>query len=217
MTPYIDPLALQRLLWPDVYFYSQQRDLIYSVEHNDETYCVAGNQLGKDYVTGFIVLCKFLRCIKTGRTCRIVTTSVAEHHLAVLWGEISRFITTSAHPLLDKDGGPLTVNHMEIRRASEKDAKNPLNYLVGRVSAKGEGLAGHHAEETLGVGDEASGIADETYKMFQGWTDGGYNHAIGKSFKGKLFIGNPNPCNQFFYKNVKAGDLLAPQVQELAA
>lgn len=193
----VDPIEMAREFWPDVRFYKEQVEVIDSVEHNDETYVVAGNMLGKDYVTGFICLCLFLRCIKAGLTCRIVTTSVAEHHLTVLWGEIGRFVQTCKYPLLAKDGGPLVVNHMEIRRHREMYAKNPLNYLVGRVSEKGEGLAGHHADITLAVGDEASGIADSSYGMFQGWA------------KRMLFIGNPNPCQSFFYKNVKAGDLLA--------
>lgn len=44
--PTIDPLALQQLLWPRVYFYSKQREMIYSVRDNFETYVVAGNKLG---------------------------------------------------------------------------------------------------------------------------------------------------------------------------
>ena len=198
----IDPIALQKKLWPDITFYDLQREVIYSVENNDETYVSAGNKLGKDFVTGFICVCKFLRCLKMGRTCRIVTTSVAEHHLSVLWAEIAKFLTTSKVPLLARNGGPLVVNHMEIRFAREQDAKNPINYCVGRVSAKGEGLAGHHAEETLAVGDEASGIDDVAYTMFQGWA------------RHMLFIGNPNPCNNFFFRGIRAGDLLAKQGAE---
>jgi hypothetical protein len=159
----------------------------------------------KDYVTGYICLSRFLRSMILGRTCRVVTTSVAEHHLTVLWAEITRFLTTCKYPLLAKHGGPLTVNHMEVRRASEKDAKNPINYLVGRVSAKGEGLAGHHAEDTLAVGDEASGVDENAYKMFQGWA------------KRMLFIGNPNNCSNFFQRGVELGDLIKPQAVQADA
>ncbi len=116
----------------------------------------------------------------------------------MLWGEIGRFINECSIPLLAKDGGPLAVNHMEVRRADEMHTKNPLSYLVGRVSKKGEGLAGHHAEVTLGVGDEASGLDNMCREMFQGWA------------KRILWIGNPNPCNSFFRELVEAGDLLAP-------
>ena len=120
-------------------------------------------------MTGFICPNLFIRCIITDQTCRIVTTSVAEHHLTVLWGEIGRFLTTSKQPLLAKDGGPLVVNHMEIRRKDEMHAKNPLNYLVGRVSAKGEGLAGHHADVTLAVADEACYDQETEVLTREGW------------------------------------------------
>lgn len=192
----ICPFKLAKEFWPNVVFYDKQREIIRSVEDSVETYVPAGNKLGKDFVTGFIVLSTFLRCIKSGQTCRIVTTSVAEHHLKVLWGEIGRFLTSSKHPLLFRKGGPLTVNHMEIRRASETLAKNPINYMVGRVSERGEGLAGHHADVTLGVADEASGVAKTSYAMFQGWA------------KRMLFIGNPN-CDGFFKDGCRAGDLVA--------
>lgn len=188
-------LGMKEVLWPDVWFYDKQVEIIKSTCLNRETYAVAGNKLGKDFVTGFIPVGVFLACIALGKTCRIVTTSVAEHHLKVLWGEIGRFISTSRVPLLAAKGGPLVVNYQEIRRADEATMKNPLSYLVGRVSAKGEGLAGHHAEVTLGIGDEASGLAEDVYKMMQGWA------------QHMLFIGNPNPTTNFFYRGVKAGDM----------
>ena len=40
------PLDLQRLCWPDVTFYSKQKEIIDSVRWNDETYVPAGNMLG---------------------------------------------------------------------------------------------------------------------------------------------------------------------------
>jgi len=42
----IDPLQLAKLCWPDVVFYKEQRDIIYSVLDNDETFVPAGNMLG---------------------------------------------------------------------------------------------------------------------------------------------------------------------------
>jgi len=41
-----DPLKLAKLLWPDCHFYKQQRQIIYSVWENDQTYVPAGNMLG---------------------------------------------------------------------------------------------------------------------------------------------------------------------------
>ncbi len=198
----IDPLAFAGQLWPHVTFYQEQEDIIYSVEENVETYVPAGNKLGKDFVTAYICLSFFLRAIKDDLTCRIVTTSVKEDHLRVLWGEIGRFATSAKYNLLAEQGGPLIINHQEIRRASEAYAKNPINYLIGLVAQtggghEGEGLAGHHAEVTLAVADEASGVPEEAYKMFQGWA------------KRLLIIGNPNNCSNFFRRAVKEGDLLA--------
>ncbi len=150
-------------------------------------------------MAGWICLANFLRAIKCGVSCRIVTTSVAEHHLKVLWAEIARFIRECRVPLLAKDGGPLVINHLEIRRKDEMAMKNPGSYLVGRVSKAGEGLAGHHAEYTLGVADEASGCSPVAYEMFQGWA------------KRMLVFGNPNPTppTHFFRKGCEAGDMLA--------
>lgn len=193
----VDPLALKELLWPKAQFYDKQRQMIYSVEDDDETYVVAGNQLGKDFTAGFIVLSFMLRRLCLGNV-KVVTTSVKADHLDVLWGEIDRWIRTSAQPLTADKGGPLVYLHQEIRPvvggAEEKDS-----YIKGQVSKKGEGMAGHHAASTLLVVDEASGVDDVVYSMAQGWA------------KRMLVFGNPNPApqTQFFHKGVKAGNLLA--------
>lgn len=42
----LDPLAFAKEFWPSVYFYDKQREMIYSVRDNVETYVVAGNKLG---------------------------------------------------------------------------------------------------------------------------------------------------------------------------
>lgn len=187
----IDPRAFKDLLWPSFYFYDKQWEIIYSVENNSETYVHAGNMLGKDFVTGFICVKQFV----CNRVARIVTTSVKDDHLRVLWGEIGRFIAEAKYPLLAKDGGPLIVNHRDVTKIIN-GVKCPISYMRGMVSEKGEGLAGHHAPYTLAVGDEASGIDDEAYKQFQGWA------------KHMLFIGNPNECQNFYRKAIKAGDVL---------
>lgn len=194
---YTDLVAVQATYWPQVSFYGKQLDVIESTVESTETYVTAGNKLGKDYVTGFIALGCFIVCQQKDISCRIVTTSVAEKHLDILWGEIGRFITTAQFPLLDFYGGKLTLNSMEIRRREEALAKKPYNYLKGIVFETAEKLAGHHADFTLGIGDEASGLGDGVYEMFQGWA------------KHMLFIGNPNSTQNFFKKGVKGGDLLA--------
>lgn len=212
-------LAMIRAHWPGCRYYRQQREMIRGVVEARETYVVAGNQLGKDYTAGAISLTFFLypwlffperyfwdlertrgtRPEHEVHTRRVVTTSVKEKHLNVLWGEIGRYVASSQFPLLAKHGGPLIVNAQEIRLKEEKDAagSNLLNYLVGLVSQKGEGMAGHHAAYTLCVIDEASGAENMVYEYAQGWA---------KKF---LIFGNPNPCDasHFFYRGVEAGDL----------
>lgn len=133
------------------------------------------------------------------RTTRVVTTSVKDDHLRVLWGEIGRFVQSSAIPLTRDKGGPLIVNHRDIRKVTDKRAGTlcDISYLRGMVSERGEGMAGHHAEYTMGVIDEASGVDDTVYTQMETWA------------RVILVFGNPNFCSNFFKENVKAGDLVA--------
>lgn len=129
---------------------------------------------------------------------RVITTSVKDDHLDVLWSEIAKFVAMSKIPLTHNLGGPLVLTSHEIRHVSEirEMGGNAGNYLKGRVSAKGEGMQGHHAEHTLFVCDEASGCDDTVYEMAATW------------FKRALIIGNPHPCQNFFFRGVEGGDLL---------
>lgn len=188
------------MLWPSVTLYDRQWEIVESVRDNDETVCVAGNMLGKDFVSGFIALWFFL-----SRTpCRVVTTSVDANQLqSVLWGEIRRFVQTSKYALEAERGGPLVMNHMHIRKMLDGQVE-PLSYIVGRVAAQGEGMLGHHIAKTgdgvprtLFIADEASGIDDTTYEKATTWAER------------VLVIGNPFPCQNFFYRSVKEGDLVA--------
>jgi len=191
-------------LWPRMRLYDKQRAIVQSVEENAETFVVAGNQLGKDFVAGFIVVAFFLRSFLRGRTCRIVTTSATEDHLDVLWAEIGDRLSSSALPLLVHRGGPFVAKHHHLRLASsgwdgsEGGLSDVKSYAIGKVTksdTRGEGLSGHHAQDTLAIGDEASGLSDVAYAMFQGWA------------RQMLFIGNPNECSNFFKRGVKEGDV----------
>lgn len=186
------PLALKQLLWPDVYFYAKQREMIESVWFNDETNVYAANLLGKDFVAGFICLSYFL--LHHGPTVRVVTTSVREDHLTVLWGEIGRFIQTSKYPLLRDKGGPLVINYMHISKVVNGQVC-PISYLKGLVSKKGEGMAGHHADYAMMVGDEASGIDDSVFEQSDGWNSK------------RLFFGNPNQCTNRYRTAERDGDI----------
>ncbi len=195
----LDPLKLAELCWPHITFYKEQRDIIYSVRDNDETYVPAGNMLGKDFVAAFIALWFFL----SRKPCRVVTTSVDGTQLqVVLWGEIKRFIQESRYPL------PIINNHCHLKKLVNGEECG-LSYLLGRVSAKGEGMSGHHVAKTgdgiprtLFIADEASGVDDENKKMADAWA-----YRV-------LVIGNPFPCQNFFYKGVKAGDVVDKQNPE---
>lgn len=193
-----DPIKFARVLWPDVRFYAKQQEIIYSVEYNAETYVPAGNKLGKDFVAGFIALRTFL----TYREVRVITTSVKDDHLRVLWGEIGRFIQSAAIPLTADKGGPLILNHRDVRKLKRDPLAGgnglvecKISYLRGMVSERGEGMAGHHAAMTLVIIDEASGVDDVVYTQGATWA------------KRMLFIGNPNACENFFRRGVEAGDL----------
>jgi hypothetical protein len=41
-----DPIKFAKILWPDVSFYREQREIIYSVRDDEETFVSAGNMLG---------------------------------------------------------------------------------------------------------------------------------------------------------------------------
>ena len=187
-----DPIGLAALCWPETRFYDKQQEILHSLVENDETIVPAGNMLGKDFVAGVVAVWFFL----THNPARIITTSVKDDHLRVLWGEIGRFLQSSAIPLTTKHGGPLLVNHRDIRKIVNGQLCS-ISYLRGMVSERGEGMAGHHARHTLLIIDEASGVDDLVYTQGDTWA------------KKKLIIGNPNPTENFFKKAVKAGDLLA--------
>ncbi len=189
----VDPYQFKEMFWPHVTLYDKQWEVAYSVEENDETYVPAANMMGKDYVAGFIVVKQFI----CNPEVRIVTTSVKDDHLRVLWGEIGRWIQTSAIPLTRDKGGPLIVKHRDIRKIVH-GVECKISYLLGTVSEKGEGMAGHHAAYTLGVIDEASGVDNLVYTQMD------------TCMKKKLIFGNPNPCSNFFKDAIKAGDLIAP-------
>lgn len=191
-----DPIALKEVLWPNIVFYRKQREIIKSVRDNKETVVPAANQVGKDFVAGFIILWFFL----TQPEPRIVTTSATDRHLEVLWAEVDYFIRNSAHPITTDRGGPLLYTSQNLRRVVNGNVSKDI-YAVSRVastSSKGEGLSGHHVKRGLNlfVCDEASGAPDIVYTMAKAWA------------KRMLIFGNPHPTTNFFYRAVKEGDII---------
>lgn len=202
----VDPLKFFKRFWPDVRFYKEQIDIIYSVLYDDETVVVAANKMGKDFVAGAIVVYWFMTGGGRGFNVqtRIITTSVAGDHLDVLWGEIHQFIQTACVPLDVKQGGKLIVNQLEIRKMIN-GKECPKSYIKGIVAGDNmEKLAGHHCPATLFVVDEASGVSDLAYEKSQGWK------------KRMLMFGNPHPCTNYFRRAVKDGSIIDPG-EEIAA
>lgn len=202
----LDPIKFGRWLWPGQTFYRQQEDLIYSAVDNVETFCVGSNESGKDFVLAFIVIWFFM----TRHPCRVITTSADYGQLeGVLWGEIGRLIDTAKYNLRSEEGGPLVVNHMKIRKVI-KNRVCATSYIDARVARKGEGMLGHHCgfaeccgirtpqdglPRTLLAGDEGSGIDDVTYERASTWA------------KRIVVVGNAWPCDNFFYRACKGGDV----------
>lgn len=186
-----DPLAFVYDHWPDVRLYDKQEEIILSVRDNDETVVVAGHQLGKDFISAAVAIWFFT----THHPVRIVTTSVKDDHLRVFFGELGRFLTTAEIPLTRDRGGPLIVNHRDIKKVGSDGNVCPISYLRGMVSEKGEGMAGHHAAYTLFVVDEASGVEDVVFERASTWA------------KKTLVIGNPYGSGGWFYRADERGDI----------
>lgn len=210
----IDPIEFGKLCWPHVSFYREQKDIIYSVRNNDETYVPAGNMLGKDFVAAFITIWFFV----SRHPCKIVTTSVKDMHLNVLWGEIAKFVRTSKYPLEASRNGPLLINNNGMRKVV-KGQIHKDSYVMRMVATERsmESFQGHHVTPDPGepidnvprnmfVADEASGLLDMYYQMASTWA------------KRMFIFGNTWPCMNFFYRAVKGtpgtddvgGDLKAP-------
>lgn len=197
-----NPMALAYELWPHYRLYDRQQEIVRSVRDNRETFVTAGNQLGKDFVAGYIALSNFITAKKFGITCRIITTSVVDKHLSVLWGEIGRFATTSKIGLTQALGGPLIYNHRDIRW-EWNGKRDEISYLRGMVCKEPEGMAGHHADWTIAMIDEASGVENPVYDQVRTWA------------KRLLVFGNPLPTNNFFKQCVKGGDQTMPTQESL--
>lgn len=191
----IDPIVFMKRMWPDIQLYDKQIEVVYSFMNDAETVVPAGNQLGKDFIAGRLVLWYF----QSRQPCRVVTTSAKDDHLRVLWGEINDAINSAAFPMDVVEGGNLIINQREIRKMY-KGKECPISYIKGMVAGSDSiaAMQGHHVKKT-GDGiprtavfcDESSSVPDAYYKMFTTWAD-------------RMFIfGNTWPCNNFFYKAIK--------------
>lgn len=193
---FIDPVKFCELCWPSITLYDKQVEIMRSVRDNDETIVVAGNDLGKDFIAGLTALWFFV----SRRPAKVVTTSVQGGQLSdVLWGEIRRFLDTTRCPL------PIQYNHLHLRHLRKDGSFEPRSEMTGQVVNQGESLLGRHLERTgvddprtLLILDESSGIDDTVYNSGATWA-----HRI-------LAIGNPFPCENYFKRGFRQGDIRRP-------
>lgn len=90
----------------------------------------------------------------------------------------------------------MIVNDKHLRKVPVRGGPPcPISYLIGAVSAKGEGLSGHHAPWTLLTVDEASAMDDKVIEHASGWA------------KRIFLFGNCWPSEGYFRKAVKEGDI----------
>jgi len=189
----LDPVGFVARVWPKVILYDKQAEIMESVRDNDDTIVIAGNQLGKDFISGLIALWFF--CSR--RPARVVTSSVKFDQLNdVLWGEIRNFLSTSAMPL------PVQNNHMKLRQTYNDGRIVDKSEMVGQVVSTEEGLLGRHLARgdnnlpmTLVIFDECSGVDDGVWEKCSTWS-----HR-------RLAIGNPFDCENFFKKAYDKGDI----------
>lgn len=214
-----DPLGFKDLYWPGepyrdhqgmwrpkVEFAGYQRQIALSLRDNKETYVVSANRMGKDYISGFLILWFFL----TRDPCRILLTSTTADHLVVIEGEMGGFLASARYPLLDQHGGVLVRKHFFWRKNYDASGKS---YIIGKVAAPDstEGMGGHHVASTDGIprtllfADEASGINDANFDTARPWT-----HRV-------IAIGNAWPTENWYKaafegrpgSEDKGGDILA--------
>ena len=190
-----NPVHFVKFLWPDVTLYDKQKEILHSLWANDETYVPAANMMGKDFIAAYAILAFFL----TRQPCRIVTTSVKDGHLDVLWGEIGRAIDTCRFPLDHKSGGPLKILQRKITKIVNGEL-DTISYVKGMVADDMNAMQGHHVAKTgdgiprtMFVVDEAAGVQNDYYDMAATWADRMY------------IFGNCNPCSNFFFRGVKRG------------
>ena len=131
--------------------------------------------------------------------------------MRVLWGEINRWARDCKVPLTSDKGGPLLLQHQNIRWINidgpNKGELCPTSYMISLVSnpASSAAFQGHHVANvgdgiprTLLISDESSSVPDTYYTMGSTW------------FHRFLAIGNPWPCTNFFRRGVKEGDAINP-------
>lgn len=190
---WVDPVAFAKMCWPWITLYDKQREMLYSFEFNKMTFVRSANMMGKDFVAGILIVKNFV----CHPEVRLIGSSVTDQQLGVLRAEVTRFIETSKIPLLKSKGGLLAVNYDGVKKLlPDKSSEDPTSYVKFMTTNKGEALAGHHAEFTGFIADEASGLQNNVKTFTEGWLKRGF------------IFGNPHECQNWYREACDQGDIL---------
>lgn len=234
-----DPVFLHSWMWPHSWLYSKQREFLWAVKESVETFCVAGNELGKDFILG--------------RTCLMFWHSPWTFFPRRYFGEVygrddvkrlalmrgcqvrelpeyivhqRRIVTTSVK------ADHLRVLWGEIGNAwrtcaIDLSAKYVQNDMDIRFKEELQGAMGRNVNSYLtGMVSGADNMEALTghhapYNLACGDEASGLDNQVYEAFdkwaRRRVYIGNPKPCNNFFKKNFLAGDLSAPGATRGAA
>lgn len=164
-----------KTLWPGL------KEVMESVRDNELTSVRSGNGVGKDWLSGRIVLW-FMLCFPPA----IVITTAPTHRQVkkLLWGEIR---------------GAYKDSNIKLSDMNEVDWKIDDNwYAIGFSSDKKsvENFQGFHSPNFLGIFDEASGLPQTLFDAIEGNLTGAHARL--------LAIGNPIEASGPFYATFKS-------------
>ena len=204
-----DPVQFVATFWPQYRLASYQRQILYSLTTNTETWVHSANEMGKSFTAALAAIWWF-----TTRKSKVVTLSTTKDQLkGILWGEIGELVRSARLGGRRFDFGFVETD-LELRYPDEAGDPTPKYYLRGRVAEKVESLQGNHLpmlydDETgaqigavLFVVEEASGVDDAFFP------------AIETQRHCSLFIGNPLRDQGTFAAVCKAGDQRHPGVAD---
>ena len=155
-------------------YWHRQREICRSVVERPITLVPSGNGVGKSYVAAGLL--HWFLIAYPGSL--VVATAPSQVQLEeVLWKEVERAYRGSRIPL----GGRLLASPLKVELGAGWQA---LAYSTTRV----ERFSGHHAQDLLAIGDEASGILDDIAEAI-----------CGLNPSRELWLGNPLRPSGFFF------------------
>lgn len=163
-----------------------QAEIVTSIAENQETFVVTGHSVGKDFLAGRVV--PWWICTRKGV---VLTTAVKALQVEkILWGEVRSAYKSALAPL----GGRL------MPAAARWDGTGPKHYALGMTANEVNALAGFHADNVLGLVDEAAGVPDFAQEALMGCAVGADDRLA--------YFGNPK-CGptHWFAKDASSPDI----------